>query len=488
MNSQIYLVRAPDLCPIITTSSHIMLFHISNHPKAVCNPISFAMTIYASQDCHVSISFSVFLLVILRIFPLFRTLVLSAVAMQNPGPKWTLTALFLTFLCFVALHRQFFPSSFVPSLRASDYQYSISNTERSCRETRDHAQNPLTGHRFQKPQSIPNVIHFVRLVEEPNFNPTLDFSFHHFVAIYSAHFHMQPETIYIHTNIEEHLIKQSLKNSTNLYTRAINKLSNVKYNYHSPPNTTTKGIGINNLPHRSDFVRTAMLEKFGGIYLDDDVYLLREMHSLRHSGYDNVIGKQADGKSCNAVIMSSPGNKMISAYNALQDSIYDGGWETHSVFLLTALAREFAAESNQVLIVPQDTFFPLSWRKPDLETLYQVHDDIGGLETNNRSTKNLTDFTENFQLWPPESWRIDWRPSYTLHGWTTAIKDNFRGDEEKRELFGKHDGISLDYVMAQNSNFARALYPAVKDAVAKGFLKDLEVSQGYPAVGTGKEI
>lgn len=348
-------------------------------------------------------------------------------------------------------------------------------------------QDSLNDHRLKNHPSIPNIIHFVRLVKNPNQYDAsaLNFTFHQFVAIYSAHYHMQPETIYIHTNVPEHLIHVSLEDTTNIYARAINKLPNIKYNYHFAPNQTTTGREINNLPHRSDFVRADILQKFGGIYLDDDVYLLRELHTLRHIGYENIVGRQFGGNICNAVIMSTPGNKMITAYNALMNPIYDGGWETHSVFLITSVARDFASVGNQVMIAPQDTFFPLSWRKKDLKTLYQVHNDsyddhyIGELEpNNNHNTTNLTEFINNFTLRPKkDSWQVDWRLSYAMHGWTSAIKRSFNST---KELIGEYDGITLEYILARNSNFARALYPAVKDALEKGFLDEPGLPLGLP--------
>ena len=59
-----------------------------------------------------------------------------------------------------------------------------------------------------------------------------------------------------------------------------------------------------------------------------------------------------------------------------------------------------------------------------------------------------------------------------LHGWTSSIKNNFDGNENTPELFDEYKGISLDYVLARNSNFARAVYPAVKDALDSGFLDE----------------
>ena len=422
--------------------------------------------------------------------------------MQHPastgltsGRKWTLTALFITFLCFVMLHQQFFPVNSIPALRGSNHNYSstIGWPIKALGDDSSSTQDPLNDHRLKKPLSIPNIIHFVRLVEDPNRHnaSAFNFTFHQFVAIYSAHYYMQPETIYIHTNVPEHLIHVSLEDTTNLYARAINKFPNIKYNYHFAPNRTTNGREIENLPHRSDFVRADILQKFGGIYLDDDVYLLRELHTLRHIGYESIVGRQSGGNICNAVIMSTPGNKMITAYNALMNPIYDGGWETHSVFLLTSVAQEFASVGNQVMILPQDTFFPLSWEKADLETLYQVHnkndDDIGELEphNNNHNTKNLTEFIDNFTLWPEDSWRVDWRLSYVMHGWTSAIKQYF---ENTKELIGEYDEITLEYILARNSNFARAVYPAVKDALERGFLDGPEFTQGVLEGGSKQDM
>ena len=261
--------------------------------------------------------------------------------------------------------------------------------------------------------AIPNIVYFVRLVDSDH-APAFDFSFHQFVAIYSAHFRLQPETVYIHTNVEDHVVKKILENTTNLYILAINKLPKVKFNYDAAPNKTLSGLDITLLPHRSDFVRTDVLENSGGIYLDDDdVYVLRDLRALSRLGFENIISKQKHGKICNAVIMATPQNKMMQAYQILQDVVLDGGWETASVDLLTRLAQEFHDMPDQVMVMPQDTFFAL-WA--DLETLCQVHLNAGDFGTNNHSVENITDFTRQFDLRPPKTWRRDWRPSYLLHG------------------------------------------------------------------------
>ncbi len=57
-----------------------------------------------------------------------------------------------------------------------------------------------------------------------------------------------------------------------------------------------------------DFVRTEVLERLGGIYLDDDAYILRELRHLYRLGFGNSVEVQSDGQICPAVIMSTPHN------------------------------------------------------------------------------------------------------------------------------------------------------------------------------------
>lgn len=206
-----------------------------------------------------------------------------------------------------------------------------------------------------------------------------------------------------------------------------------------------------------------------------DVYVLRNLYSLRHIGFKNVIGRQADGKVCNAVLIATPQeeepqNEMMLAYHTLMDAVFDGGWETHSIFLLTTLARKFGADSSQVLVLPQDSFFPLSCWRHDLECLYGKHEDTATAVINNKPTSNLEIFIANFKLWQDETCERDWRTSYLLHGWTSGIPQFFN-EAEQLELFGQDQGITLDYVLEGTSNFALAVLPAVKHALDNGLLK-----------------
>lgn len=316
---------------------------------------------------------------------------------------------------------------------------------------------------------IPNIVHFVHLVSAEH--PFVDFAFRQFIAVYSAWHYLQPDIIYIHTNMEEALINETLSNSTNSYTQAIFKLPGIVFSYHSAPNQTRSGKEINLLPNQSDFVRTEVLQRLGGIYLDDDAYILRDLKPLYRLGFQNILGRQINGEICPAVMMSTPHNNLMTAYHALQDSTFDGSWARHATGLLTDLVREFQFPAYQVLILPYETLFPLSWLPDDVKYIYQVHEgeDDPSPAIDEKPSQNVTDFIDHFTMDKPASWRQDWRLSYVLHGWNKAV-ERLAEEEHEAQLFGSSQGITLEYVLAGNSNFARAVLPAVKHAVDSGVL------------------
>ena len=50
-------------------------------------------------------------------------------------------------------------------------------------------------------------------------------------------------------------------------------------------------------------------------------------------------------------------------------------------------------------------------------------------------------------------------------------------EKEKGDVFGGFEGITLEYVLKNNSNFARAVYPAVRHALDHGMLDQVVSEQ-----------
>jgi len=355
------------------------------------------------------------------------------------------------------------------------------------------------------PEEIPNIVHFVHLVapeKERNLDkPLLYFPFRQFIAIYSASYMLSPTAIYIHTNIPKEALPEAL-NSGNKYVQLIRKLPGVIVNPVEAPTRTSSGLAIPSLPNQSDFVRTAALKKYGGIYLDDDAYLLRDLTPLRQSGFKFIAGEsKVRDFFCPGAFLTTPENGMITAYHALQDRTFDGSWGAHAIDLLTTLARDFASIPRAVLVLSPDTFFPMSWMREDMEALYLTHPEEEGAAPSSMEVSSepvlqspegltkpaagdasspedhddgggqaLNEYISTFELHPSRGWRRDWRNSYILHGWNNAFKTDM-SEEVLEELFdGKDEFITLEYVLARSSNFARAVYPAVRHAVDVGVL------------------
>ena len=371
----------------------------------------------------------------------------------------------------------------LPTSLTSRSPLSLATVKEHTRGIKKPTQAHLTG--FTHVNEIPNIVHFVHLLKLDT-NQTFDFPFRQFIAIYSAHYYLQPDAIYIHTNVPEYQIERRIKESNSPYTHAVSRLPRVKFSYHAATNMTSRNQTVDILANQSDFVRTSVLVKYGGIYLDDDIYILRDLKPLRQVGFENILGLQQWTEICPAVIMATKDNILMRTYHELQDTVFDGSWANHAVGLLSTLAREFSPYTRQVLITHKETFFPFSWWDDDLRIIYQVNGTQPEKAVeNNRPLENITEFIDHFELRQPErpqdTWHVDWRLSYTLHGWNHGVEGLIEAQKgEDESLFGSFGSITLEYVLSQNSNFARAVYPAVRHAVDSGWLDAVHFEQNLP--------
>ena len=402
----------------------------------------------------------------------------SALDWKSFSPRWRITAIWLSIITFLLVFPYCLPTSITEKS-----PLSLATVKEHTTGIQKSAEHHFTG--FGHTTEVPNIVHFVHLLKLDT-NQTFDFPFRQFIAIYSAHYHLQPDAIYIHTNVPEHQIEKRIKESNSPYTHAVSRLPRLKFNYHAAPNVTSRNQTVDELANQSDFVRTSVLVKYGGIYLDDDVYILRDLKPLRQVGFENIIGLQGWDEICPAVIMATKDNILMRTYHELQDVVFDGSWANHAVGLLSTLAREFSPYANQVLIMPKETFFAFSWWGDDLRVIYQVNgtQPEASME-NNRPLENITDFIDHFEQWQPErpkdTWHVDWRLSYTVHGWNHAVEGLVEYEKENgNDLFGSFGSITLEYVLSQNSNFARAVYPAVRHAVDSGWLDAVSFEQNLP--------
>lgn len=311
---------------------------------------------------------------------------------------------------------------------------------------------------------IPNIAHYVWLLDGRE-HFSVDFKV--FISVYSTSLYFNPDTIYVHTDATPEQWEYA-KNHGNDATRWTLAIANVKHSQVTAPTHTLSCTQIIKIQHKSDFVRTEQMHKHGGIYLDTDVIPLKDVKLFRESGWNNVFGIEDRGRVNNGFVLSQPGSALQSIYMSEQHQVFNNRWTTHSVDLLSALAYRLQPVPMEVLILGIKIFSPSSWRKEDIEGLFNPHTKTPPAPpeqdqslTKEGLRKTPITFQDAVEYWDeskdsnkPE-WEIDYSGSYVIHAFDGRA--NFWPDH-----------VDVEYVMARQSNYARAVYPAVKHAIDNG--------------------
>ena len=109
---------------------------------------------------------------------------------------------------------------------------------------------------------VPNIVHYIWF-------GCREFRFHHYLSLKSVIKIQKPVTILFHTDCLPH----------GKYFREVEP--HLRIVKRTPPQTVW-GKPVNNVEHQSDVARLQILLEYGGIYLDDDVIILKVMISKRH--------------------------------------------------------------------------------------------------------------------------------------------------------------------------------------------------------------
>jgi len=128
---------------------------------------------------------------------------------------------------------------------------------------------------------VPNIIHFLRM-HQPYFD------FNEMISLKSAYLNHQPDRILIHCDNCSFYGK---------YWDMIKNISTLELVHFKPP-TGIFGHKFSQLWHASDLVRAEILMKHGGIYLDNDVFVVQSLNKFLHFEMvldfenRNVLGSQ----------------------------------------------------------------------------------------------------------------------------------------------------------------------------------------------------
>ncbi|KAK2005483.1 hypothetical protein LZ32DRAFT_652339 [Colletotrichum eremochloae] len=304
---------------------------------------------------------------------------------------------------------------------------------------------------------IPPIVHFVQLKEERA--SRLHFSFEAFLALYAAYANVHPATIYIHHDFSHEEIADAVRRGT-LWTRQVlTAFPCLRLNSVTAP-TEANGYNITRVEHRSDFVRLEQLRRHGGIYLDWDVVTLRPLESLRRAGFQAVVGRQFDAFINNGILLATPQSAAMRIFADEAQRVFDGGWITHSVKLLTRVADRLAAAAGEVLIMDHKAFAPFSWEQASVDALLRRHT---GEAVPEPTPASVTDpgQTSADELWATRSavtdqhaWIYDFSDALFLHKIFNSV-DSPPG----------YTGVNVPYILARDSNYALATWPLVMKGI-----------------------
>lgn len=317
---------------------------------------------------------------------------------------------------------------------------------------------------------VPPVVHFVQLKKDET--STLHFSFEAFLALYAAYRFIQPSAIYIHTDFSAEDIASAAAHGSSWTRKVLTAFPDLVHLHPVAAPTQANGRPIAQVEHRSDFVRLDQLAALGGgIYLDWDVVTLRPLAPLRRAGFRAVVGRQFDGFINNGILLACPGAGVVDVMRNETPRVFDGGWITHSVALLTTVANRLASVPGEVLIMDHKAFAPYEWSQASVDDELQRHvgDAVEGGAPPSTAGTNYYDTSipvDAKQAWETrftkeekKAWEYDFSDAYFIH----KIYNSVEGPKG-------YEGVSVPYILARDSNYALATWPIVMHGLQEGII------------------
>ncbi len=125
-----------------------------------------------------------------------------------------------------------------------------------------------------------------------------------------------------------------------------------------------------------DLLRYALLYAMGGMWCDGDVEVIKAPGAIFQYGPEDHVhaGYEDDGLLGMAVVCGSPQHpllgRLLDVYRTLTyANLPEGGGDTNGPTIFTHAVREWMAKTDRdprVTLHPTETFYPSSWRTPDV--------------------------------------------------------------------------------------------------------------------------
>lgn len=313
--------------------------------------------------------------------------------------------------------------------------------------------------------AIPNLAHFVHVVADPE--GKINFRFSDFLSVFSALHFWQPDEILLHTNAGDTMLDAARQGKSGKWSRLLLTLPSLRVISAAVPTHAGNRKKIEHIEHASDSVRVEAVRQFGGVYVDFDVFALRDLKVLRESAFHAICGRQADGNINSGTFLSAKSSKLINYWAEEMHRVYDGGWTTHSNDVATRLSNRLVAEPGEMLIMERQAFAPGRWTQAEATRLFEVHEETGTalpkawLEGSSPLTLEDDSLTATSY-----DWATSWSNTYLLHA--------FKPERSGAAPNGFKE-ITPNYVLRRQSNFAVALYLVVRAMYERGLLDAADI-------------
>ena len=265
---------------------------------------------------------------------------------------------------------------------------------------------------------VPNIVHYTWYADDKT-----PMAFKHYIGVLSAHKVLKPDKIYIHTNISR---------APGEYWDKIVALDSVQaINDGSPVKLFEKTLISNETKFFSDYSdigRIKYLLKYGGIYLDYDVFVIQSFDKYREK-YDFTLGQEQDRNN---------------TYDLLNAGIIVASKDSPFLYLW---ASGYADDYQ-----PTRWVYNSGW-KPT--TLWKRFPHLVHVETTKFNRPNWTPGEMN-KIWGNGTY--NWRDNYALHTWY-----RYRSKVEAySKLYGdlapdEHDVMTMNNTYAEISRYILSL-------------------------------
>ncbi|PFH60209.1 hypothetical protein XA68_11305 [Ophiocordyceps unilateralis] len=294
---------------------------------------------------------------------------------------------------------------------------------------------PLESSPPEQANAIPDRAHFVYMMSQPEAELGLEFS--QALCVFAARYYWRPRQMFLHTNAVDDAIARARNGQSGKWSRLVLGLPEMTVHRVELPIKADNGVEIRKMEHKSDFVRVKAVRDYGGVYLDFDAHLLRDIRPLLRAGFNAVGGRQANELLVSGSFMAKKSATLVNWWYEEMHRVFDGRWTTHSNELMTRIGTSLVPHAGEMLILDRAALAPGGWSKPDCRTLFQSHD------------------------YSHPSWLQDYSDTYVLHAFSPR-RFHYR-------IKGFSD-ITPRYVLSNRSNFALAVFPVAKYMLDQGLI------------------